>query len=77
MNKKSAVSRRAFLGKMTAATAVAAMPGYGRPQITNASHLVVFAGKKNFSEADVDAFISTHSFLYSWWMGLKKRLTYS
>ena len=31
---------------------------YGQPQITNASHLVVFAGKKNFSEADVDAFIS-------------------
>src|SRR6266404_933359 len=26
---------------------------YGQPQITNASHLVVFAGKKNFSEADV------------------------
>jgi nitroreductase len=31
---------------------------YGQPQITNASHLVVFAGKKNFSEADVDAFIN-------------------
>ena len=31
---------------------------YGQPQITNASHLVVFAAKKNFSEADVDAFIS-------------------
>jgi nitroreductase len=30
---------------------------YGQPQITNASHLVVFAAKKNFSEADVDAFI--------------------
>jgi len=31
---------------------------YGQPQITNASHLVVFAAKKKFSEADVDAFIS-------------------
>lgn len=31
---------------------------YGQPQITNASHLVVFAGKKNFSEADVDALIN-------------------
>jgi nitroreductase len=31
---------------------------YGQPQITNASHLVVFAAKKNFNEADVDAFIS-------------------
>src|SRR5258708_34468179 len=31
---------------------------YGQPQITNASHLVVFAAKKNFSEADVDAFIN-------------------
>jgi nitroreductase len=30
---------------------------YGQPQITNASHLVVFAAKKNFSEADVNAFI--------------------
>src|SRR6266436_4910154 len=30
---------------------------YGQPQITNASHLVVFAAKQNFSEADVDAFI--------------------
>lgn len=30
---------------------------YGQPQITNASHLVVFAAKKNFSEADVEAFI--------------------
>ncbi|MGH7971613.1 MAG: NAD(P)H-dependent oxidoreductase [Limisphaerales bacterium] len=30
---------------------------YGQPQITNASHLVVFAAKKNFSEADVDTFI--------------------
>src|SRR6266446_5547968 len=28
---------------------------YGQPQITNASHLVVFAAKKNFNEADVDA----------------------
>src|SRR5438552_2534641 len=31
---------------------------YGQPQITNASHLVVFAGKNNFSEADVDALIN-------------------
>jgi nitroreductase len=31
---------------------------YGQPQITNASNLVVFAGKRNFSEADVDAFIN-------------------
>ena len=31
---------------------------YGQPQITNASHLVVFAAKRNFNEADVDAFIS-------------------
>lgn len=30
---------------------------YGQPQITNISHLVVFAAKKNFNEADVDAFI--------------------
>ena len=30
---------------------------YGQPQITNASHLVIFAAKRNFSEADVDAFI--------------------
>jgi nitroreductase len=28
---------------------------YGQPQITNASHLVVFAAKNNFNEADVDA----------------------
>jgi nitroreductase len=31
---------------------------YGQPQITNASHLVVFAAKKNFGEVDVDAFIN-------------------
>jgi nitroreductase len=31
---------------------------YGQSQITNASHLVVFAGKTNFSEADVDAIIN-------------------
>ncbi len=31
---------------------------YGQPQIANASHLVVFAAKRNFNEADVDAFIS-------------------
>src|SRR5271154_3219272 len=28
---------------------------YGQPQISDASHLVVFAAKNNFSEADVDA----------------------
>ena len=28
---------------------------YGQPQINTASHLVVFAAKNNFSEADVDA----------------------
>lgn len=31
---------------------------YGQPQITNASHLVVFASKLNFNEADVDAHIN-------------------
>src|SRR5258708_39583432 len=31
---------------------------YGQPQITNASHLVVFAAKTNFNEVDVDALIS-------------------
>ncbi|MHB8519959.1 MAG: NAD(P)H-dependent oxidoreductase [Limisphaerales bacterium] len=31
---------------------------YGQAQITDASHLVVFTAKKNFSEADVDAFIN-------------------
>jgi nitroreductase len=31
---------------------------YGQSQITNASHLVVFTAKKNFNEADVDAFIN-------------------
>jgi nitroreductase len=30
---------------------------YGQAQVTDASHLVVFTSKKNFSEADVDAFI--------------------
>jgi nitroreductase len=30
---------------------------YGQPQITDASHLVVFTSKNNFSEADVDAHI--------------------
>ena len=30
---------------------------YGQAQITNASHLVVFASKKNFNAADVDAHI--------------------
>ncbi|MDB6026662.1 MAG: nitroreductase [Verrucomicrobiales bacterium] len=30
---------------------------YGQSQITDASHLVVLAAKKNFNEADVDAFI--------------------
>ncbi|MDE3098248.1 MAG: NAD(P)H-dependent oxidoreductase [Verrucomicrobiota bacterium] len=28
---------------------------YGQPQVTDASHLVVFAARNNFSEADVDA----------------------
>ena len=28
---------------------------YGQPQISDASHLVIFAGKNNFTEADVDA----------------------
>jgi len=28
---------------------------YGQPQITDASHLVVFAAKNNFNETDVDA----------------------
>lgn len=31
---------------------------YGQPQITNASHLVVFASRINFNEADVDAHIN-------------------
>jgi len=30
---------------------------YGQAQVIDASHLVVFAAKKNFNEADVDAFI--------------------
>ncbi len=30
---------------------------YGQPQITNASHLVVFTAKKNFGEADVESLI--------------------
>jgi nitroreductase len=30
---------------------------YGQAQITGASHLVVFAAKQNFSEADVDAHV--------------------
>jgi nitroreductase len=30
---------------------------YGQPQITDASHLVVFAAKKNFNEQDVDLHI--------------------
>jgi len=28
---------------------------YGQPQVTDASHLVVFAARKDFTEADVDA----------------------
>src|SRR4051812_34061635 len=31
---------------------------YGQAQITDASYLVVFAAKRNFSEADVDLFIN-------------------
>ncbi|HTV41227.1 MAG TPA: NAD(P)H-dependent oxidoreductase [Candidatus Sulfotelmatobacter sp.] len=34
---------------------------YGQPQITDASHLVVFAGKNNFGEADVDAHLQNVS----------------
>jgi len=41
-----------------AARAKLSPASYGQPQITNASHLVVFAAKKNFGEADVDAFIN-------------------
>jgi nitroreductase len=31
------------------------LASYGQPQITDASHLVVFTAKNNFSETDVDA----------------------
>jgi nitroreductase len=34
---------------------------YGQPQITAASHLVVFAAKNNLSEADVDAHVQNVS----------------
>jgi nitroreductase len=34
---------------------------YGQPQITDASHLVVFTAKNNFSEADVDAHLQNVS----------------
>lgn len=34
---------------------------YGQPQITDASHLVVFAAKTNFNEADVDAHLQNVS----------------
>ena len=34
---------------------------YGQPQIVNASHLVVFASKINFGEADVDAHLKNVS----------------
>jgi nitroreductase len=34
---------------------------YGQAQITDASHLVVFAAKNNFSEADVDAHLQNVS----------------
>ena len=34
---------------------------YGQPQIVNASHLVVFASKNNFGEADVDAHLKNVS----------------
>jgi len=34
---------------------------YGQPQIASASHLVVFASKNNFSEADVDAHLKNVS----------------
>jgi len=32
--------------------------GFGQPQITDASHLVVFAAKTDYTEADVDAHIA-------------------
>lgn len=32
--------------------------GYGQPQITDASHLIVFVTKKNLSDSDVDEFIA-------------------
>ena len=38
-----------------AARAKLRLASYGQPQITDASHLVVFTAKNNFSEADVDA----------------------
>ena len=48
-----------FIVITDAATRAKLLPAsYGQPQITNASHLVVFAAKKNFGEADVEAFIS-------------------
>lgn len=34
---------------------------YGQPQVTDASHLVVFAAKNNFGEADVDAHLQNVS----------------
>src|SRR5580658_9713741 len=34
---------------------------YGQPQIVEASHLVVFAGKSNFNETDVDAHLQNVS----------------
>ncbi len=47
-----------FIGVTDPAVRAKLLPAsYGQSQITNASHLVVFAAKKNFSEADVDAFI--------------------
>src|SRR5262249_15109434 len=46
-----------FVVTDTAVRAKLLPASYGQPQITDASHLVVFAAKKNFNEADVDAFI--------------------
>ena len=34
------------------------LASYGQPQVVDASHLVVFATKANYSEADLDAYIS-------------------
>jgi len=34
------------------------LASYGQPQVVDASHLVVFATKTNYSEADVDAHVS-------------------
>ena len=38
-----------------------AKAGYGQPQFSTASHLIVFASDKNVSEADVDAYVDNIS----------------